>query len=270
MTTRVLCFDIGIKNLAWCVLEDAGNQTYKILGWDNVNILETEDNPTPKLVCSGCKAKPSFLHKDNLYCARHCPLTHPPLKDLNGNPCKTIPSANECKQLLQKKQEGGIPKKKEDVVKDLEKYFSLPIPKNMKPKHVMHQDLSLYHDGIRAMILKQKNLWSSCTLFCLENQPVLKNPTMKSIQMLLYASLRDIISTIIPIKLVHAGKKVQGKTKGDEGYKERKDGSETRAFEFLNGSSCAQPFPWTMQFTQAKKKSDLADALCMCLDACGA
>jgi hypothetical protein len=269
MATRVLCFDIGIKNLAWCVLEAADNQTYKILGWDNVNIMETEENATPKLVCSGCKAKPSFLHNDSLYCARHCPLTHPPLKDVDGNNCKTIPSANDCKALLQKKQ-GGIPKKIEDVVKELEKYFSLPIPKNMKPKSVMYQDLSLYHDGIRTMILKQKELWSTCTLFCLENQPVLKNPTMKSIQMLLYASLRDIISTAIPIKLVHAGKKVQGKTKGDEGYKERKDGSEARAFAFLNGSSCAQPFPWTMQFTQAKKKSDLADALCMCLDACGA
>lgn len=86
---------------------------------------------------------------------------------------------------------------------------------------------------------KHKELWSKCTLICLENQPAFKNPQMKSVQMLLFATLRDLLQPAPPpIQLVHAGLKVQGKTKGDEGYKERKLGSEDRATKFLNSGKC--------------------------------
>jgi hypothetical protein len=68
--------------------------------------------------------------------------------------------------------------------------------------------------------------------FLLENQPVLKNPTMKSVQILLFATLRDMLQPAPPVlKLVHAGKKVQVEAKGDEGYKDRKAASEAKVRE---------------------------------------
>ena len=57
---------------------------------------------------------------------------------------------------------------------------------------------------------------------------------------------------------------MQVEEKGDAGYKDRKSASEARVVKFLK----EQPQPqWDTKWAQAAKKSDLADALCMCLDA---
>ena len=90
---------------------------------------------------------------------------------------------------------------------------------------------------------------------------------MKSVQILLFATLRDMYQPSPPeLKLIHAKKKVEGVEKGDKGYKERKAGSEHRAAQFLHGSGLVGGAPWLKIWNAAKKKSDLADALAMCLD----
>jgi hypothetical protein len=65
------------------------------------------------------------------------------------------------------------------------------------------------------------------------------------------------------MRLVHAGKKVKVETTGDEGYADRKAGSEARAIAYCK----AKEPKWLPTITDAKKRSDLADALCMVLDA---
>ncbi len=67
------------------------------------------------------------------------------------------------------------------------------------------------------------------------------------------------------MRLVHAGKKTAGFVDdegGDAGYATRKAGSEARAFAFCEKEAPA----WLPVIRDAKKKSDLADALSMCLD----
>jgi len=70
-----------------------------------------------------------------------------------------------------------------------------------------------------------------------------------------------------PFKLVHAGVKVKGKETGDKGYKARKDGSEARTLEILDQPKLHEGRRWKDFFERHKKRSDLADAFCMCLDA---
>jgi hypothetical protein len=107
----------------------------------------------------------------------------------------------------------------------------------------------------------------------LENQPVLKNPTMKSVQILLFATLRDMLQPQPPpLKLVHAGKKVRGEETGDAGYKSRKDASEAKVASILQKGEAgpvgiAESAKWLQEFKSHSKKSDLADAFCMCWDA---
>jgi hypothetical protein len=114
--------------------------------------------------------------------------------------------------------------------------------------------------------MKNKELFSKCTTICLENQPVLKNPTMKSVQILLFATLRDILQPNPPIlKLVHAKVKVAATT-GDEGYAERKAGSEKRVTDFLQTTKIDQGQRWRNHLASYTKKNDLTDAFCMCLD----
>jgi hypothetical protein len=104
----------------------------------------------------------------------------------------------------------------------------------------------------------------------LENQPVLKNPVMKTVQMLLYATLRDAFLNsghpTIPFKLVHAGMKVKGKATGTAGYADRKKGSEDRTEAALVKTTVVRGAEWLAFFKGNKKRSDLADAFCMCLD----
>jgi hypothetical protein len=159
-----------------------------------------------------------------------------------------------------------VPTKKPQLLEELGKVFSMPIIKQ-KVSKAPDVGLADIHDSIRRLVVQQKALWSSCSTILLENQPVFKNPTMKSVQMLLFATLRDLLNQPPPaLKLVHAGKKVQGATTGDAGYKDRKAGSEARAEAALKSEAMVEAGPWQQVWLKAAKKSDLADALAMCLD----
>lgn len=271
----VLAFDIGIKNLAWCCLRFQEGK-YEFLGWDNYNLLSDSSNVdslSKKTPCVHCKAKGVYQHKEQLYCVRHSPL--PALRDLSGNLVKKLPVMEICKSILAAKTDVK-PKKKEDILEALKEYYALPLvlPKVTK---AMDTNLSDIHDSLRKLVLRHKDMWSGCSLICLENQPAFKNPTMKSVQILLFATIRDLLqpnpltstastASVPPLKLVHAGKKVLGAAKGDEGYKDRKAGSEARALAFLYVNTLTAPEAWRAVWEKASKKSDLADALCMCID----
>jgi hypothetical protein len=273
-STTILAFDIGIKNLAWCCLQKQGitpTPTYTVLGWDNVNLLEETSNlEKSDAKCLLCKVKGSYIHNENAYCARHAPAGYPALQDASGKLLKSIPAASVCKQLLQSKGVAKPPVKKDALIVELAKYYSMPVIKQ-KVKVGVDTNLTQIHDSLRNLVNNNSSMWKNCTTICLENQPAFKNPTMKSVQMLLFATLRDILQPSPPqIKLVHASKKVQGATKGDAGYAERKAGSEQRVLTFLQGpipSTCTNASAMATRFNGASKKSDLADALCMCLDA---
>jgi hypothetical protein len=267
--SRVLAFDIGIKNLAWCCLERNG-ESIKILGWDNYNLLSEGSNVTASkgVECPHCKAKATYSHGTTPTCVRHCPPTAPALRDASGNLLKKLPSVAIMKTLFQLARPGQkVPTKKSQLEDELGKVFSLPLTKQ-KVSKAPDVGLAELHDSMRRLVIQQKALWSTCNNILLENQPVFKNPTMKSVQILLFATLRDLLNQPPPtLRLVHAGKKVQGAATGDAGYKDRKAGSEARAEAALKSEALCEAGPWQQVWAKAAKKSDLADALCMCIDA---
>jgi hypothetical protein len=266
----VLAFDIGIKNLAWCCFQVRGEK-YTILGWDNYNLLSDESNVGGSKIkggkCNSCSLKAAYEGQGVQTCARHCVPGLPALRDLSGNLLKKIPTGKVIKELLVSKGVAKPPTKKADLDAELGKLYSLPILMK-KVSKAPDVGLSEIHNSIQKLVTKQKPLWSTCSLILLENQPVFKNPTMKSVQILLFATLRDLLQQPPPIlKLVHAGKKVKGVATGDAGYKDRKAGSEARVEAFLKNPKLISAESWAKVWTSATKKSDLADALSMCLDA---
>jgi hypothetical protein len=266
---RVLAFDIGIKNLAWCCLE-VQNQKATLLGWDNYNLLEDASNVGSKpntIKCYACSAKATYSTSTQQSCVRHCSPIHPALRDTSGNLLKKIPAVSDLKDILKGKGLEKVPSKKADLEVELAKMYSLPIQAK-KVSRAPDAGLTEIHTGIQTLVRQQSQLWSTCTLILLENQPAFKNPTMKSVQMLLFATLRDLLHSPVPqLKLVHAGKKVKGAEKGDAGYKDRKAGSEARAEQILQSPNLQTPASWRAIWSKAAKKSDLADALAMCVDA---
>jgi hypothetical protein len=266
---QILAFDIGIKNLAWCCLETDG-QTHKILGWDNYNLLSDSSNvgKSKKQGCSNCKAAGIYAPSNSelIFCSRHCPATQPPLRDASGNLLKKIPTIDGMKALLGSRGLIKIPGTKSKLVEELAKLYSLPIFVK-KVSKAPDAGLVEIHDSIRNLVFQNRQLWGACSLILLENQPAFKNPTMKSVQMILFATLRDMIPGPPALRLVHAGKKVQGVVKGDAGYKDRKAGSEARAAALLASSTLIDSAAAQKIWSSAAKKSDLADALAMCIDA---
>jgi len=276
MSKTILSFDIGIKNLAWCVTQQQQTgEVFQILGWGNYNLLEERETEGPAskgALCASCAAKAKYISQKGLSCGKHIPQTHPILKDLSGVALMKIPGAPVLKNLLQAKAVKPLPKGKDVMVEKLKEFYSIPAPK-IKVPHAAAIDISKIHDSLRNFVTNQlASFYGQLTEVRLENQPVLKNPVMKTIQILLFATLRDSIIeskkvTQVPtFKLVHAGMKVKGAVTGDKGYKARKDGSEARTLEVLGGGKFLKAAEWKTFFQAHKKRSDLADAFCMCLD----
>ncbi len=289
--SRVLAFDIGIRNLAWCAMERSHDSSargqalsttssqggggdisgYNVIGWDNYDLLAGQSASTAAnsvAHCAQCSAKATYETPRGIYCVRHCPLDKPALRDASGNLMKKLPSAAGMKSLLQSKGVAHPPKSKGDLLKKIQDYYAIPILK-AKVKKALDTELSVLHDSIRRFITANKPLFSSCSTILLENQPVLKNPTMKSVQILLFATLRDLLEPIPVLKLVHAKKKVEGVQTGDAGYQERKQGSEKRVQNLLESSKIHQASTWRQHLQKYAKKNDLTDAFCMCIDYIG-
>jgi hypothetical protein len=260
---RVLAFDIGIKNLAWCCGDLSGTTT--IRGWANENLISggTAEQDAASGKCISCKAKATYRHGDQVFCVRHC--VKPALRDLSGNLLKKIPSLAVLKGLAP----GEKFKNKDLAIENLRGKFSFPLEKSVVKK-VELEDL---HDGLRKVVLANRELFASCTEILLENQPAFKNPVMKSVQMMLFATLRDILGgpgqKPPKLRLVHAGRKTAGAKKGDEGYSDRKNASEERIVKGIAGGKillgCADGRDGSW-FSKQSKRSDLADCLCMVMD----
>lgn len=258
-TKRILSFDIGIKNLAYSVTE--GSTVHAV---ENCSIIDLPKQAT----CSRCGCTASFEHDTNIpTCKRHIPSSFPFL-------FKAVPKVAELAELCRK--HGCLPEKrtKEGYCMELRKKFSMPL--KQAKADVGANCIDTFHNGIRSFIKDRWHLFSTCTHVLIENQPAFKNPKMKTIQILLYASLREqfIRSSETHAKaaaapsfhLVHAKKKVQGAPKGDAGYAERKRGSEIRICTLIDSGKLNFSAHANKNWTETKKKSDMADTLCMCVD----
>lgn len=266
---RILAFDIGIKNLAWCCGDVSGSSTC-VQGWSNENLItgSTADEDVAKQTCSVCKKGSTNINAaGSLFCVRHCPL--PAFRTADGDLVKKAPSVAAMKIAATAfNATKADMKSKASLVAFLETRVCFPKPKAIAVKKV---ELEHIHDGLRAVILANRELFSSCDAILLENQPAFKNPVMKSVQMMLFASLRDLLigpakSVPPPVRLVHAGRKTVGATKGDEGYTERKNASETRVLQESGKGTLTFSCRDIAWFRAQSKKSDLADCLCMVMD----
>jgi len=271
---RILAFDIGIKNLAWCSAAITPTQT-TILGWANENLITggTADSDSVQNQCSLCKHKAGFVHArtSKAYCVKHCPPLTPALRDLSGTILKKIPKLDILKAIATRMDASKEDlKNKTTVLAFLQERLCFP---KVAATSVKKVELEAIHDGIRAVVLKHRDLFRTSTEILLENQPAYKNPIMKSVQMMLFATLRDVLQPSPPkVRLVHASRKTvaTATAKGDEGYADRKNAAENRVTEgFRKGSirmNCGdgRDSSW---FSSQAKKSDLADCLCMTMDA---
>ena len=256
----VIAFDIGIRNLAWCSYDTV---TKKINGWQNYDLVADSDVNTviEDSKCSIClKTKASFTTDNKIYCMKHSPK--PIYRDLSGNVIKNKLSHKELKELFKST------KSKKDLLEAFEKKYALPIEKKKTVKKAF--DMTSLHDSIRKFVIDSKDVFRKAQVIGLENQPVLKNPVMKTVQVLLFATLRDILQPTPPqLRLIHASKKTEETEvkdeieSGDAGYAKRKKAGVERVEKFLKEHDQGD---YNKFFNESKKQNDLADCCAMCLD----
>lgn len=231
---RISSFDIGIKHLAFSIIDIEGER-HSIVAWNVINVLsEIEES------CSieGCERS----------------ATHTCVADITPENDKTIVGC--CAKVK--------------CIKAFDaKYPPVSYPRTaIKKRHAVRQHslMELCHCILNSLE-RYKKLIITSDVIVLENQPVLKNPTMKSIQMFIFSYLlihgaKNIALFNARFKLnEYSGPEVDVSHKKTE-YAKRKALSVAYTKTIMNSERCSnggESSIWNVIFEGSKKKDDLAD-----------
>lgn len=282
MGTIHLGFDMGIRNLAFCLIRHEAEKRWAILAWDNVDLLSGGQSAQTARRCCACTSPAAWCNDAELWC-KACATGIRRKKTAIKIPTKVcIPSGTTVKELRDLAVQKGWDKKaKKDELLGLAKSAFLMPWKAPKATHPSLQNL-----------LKSMDLWldrmlptfAQASLIRLENQPVMKGPTMKSVQIMLFSLLGHRLSREYNwtgrLEFVHAGTKTRGVESSDsqciedppeisrtdesesKAYRDRKKTAESETERFLREHNDEV---WLKFFMERSKKSDLADAFLMAL-----
>ena len=207
---KYLSFDVGIKNLAYCSLNDKK----EILDWGIINL---DKNPICQcgLQKECCKSS-TFIVTDD-----------------NGD----------------------------------KKYSCTTHTKKYKKKKKMNNDRDIFNlSKIMINELNSKEDFLNHEIICIENQPALKNPTMKTVQMILYSYFMIEGATkdkpVEQVHMINARNKLKV-YKGPEvdcKFTDKYKKNKYLAVEYTKVMILEEEQQFIDLFTTCKKKDDLADA----------
>lgn len=272
----MLALDIGIKHLAYCCgtkirqidVSGASTNTVQINHWSMVNLTDLNDTAKPVCAHLGCGKPAKAKAPAGLVCGKHIAKGSQIFDEATGKPITKQPTIGQLQAFLRAKGldvKGGKPA----LMARVEAVATMPLVKKKSVMSFADNTCNL-HDAIAGWIERDWAKLQDVKDVYIEHQPVLKNPVMKTVQLLIFATLRCRFLTEgkqVAFHFVHAGKKVKGAAVGDAGYKDRKAGGELRVKEYLS------KFPlvgtqqdWLRWWSAQPKRDDLADTLCMLLD----
>lgn len=228
-----LAFDLGIKNLAYCLLKqhengssDCTKMNHTIIDWNNINLLEGGISSQSSNRCKGCNGPGHFKGEGAVWCKGCSTGIRRPKKSICKPTLVILPGCTNKKlpKLLDLRKLAGADYKKtsrEDVEKHLATLYLMPYipPKAKAPAmYEIYKNMSAWLDT-KLEDFKQANVIK------VENQPVLTNPVIKSVQMILFTLLWEKLTKNYGwkglIQFVHAKVKtekiVEDMTKGDDG-----------------------------------------------------
>lgn len=286
-TSVHLGFDMGIRNLAYCLMShtSAGGE-WTIEAWDNVDLLSGGVSAQDARRCIACSSPAAWedCSKKELWC-KACATGVRRKKTATRIP--TLP-ALPCGLTVKDLRPLGIEKgwadkktKKEDLLQKAATHYLMP----WRAPKATHPSLAHIRRQMDAWLDRMLPTFAKATLIRLENQPVMKGPTMKSIQMMLFTLLGHRLEREHAwrgeIVFVHAGVKTRSALDAEEepaieveatdadaeagkAYRARKKTAEVETLAALvaRGPTAAT---WKAWFEGRSKKSDLADAFLMAL-----
>jgi hypothetical protein len=289
----VLAFDLGIKNLAYALVHQDISGTI-IRAWNNIDLTAGGESSETSRRCKGCNGPAAWKSVEGLWCRgcatgirrKRTAVCRPAHTILVGAESGTLPKLPALRKLctgLENHKKAA----RDTVLAWLGDRFILP----WKAPKARNPSMTEIRRSISSWLTSMLPTFASATLIRLENQPVLKGPTMKSVQMILFTLLGERLERehawTGQIQFVHAGRKTakleveavpdmieeaEERTLTieeevtpvviDEGaaYRARKKATEEEVEKMLLGAGYEA---WKTFYDGQRKKNDLADALLM-------
>jgi len=260
----ILSFDVGIKNLAYCLFEYntlqgenlQNDKNYKILQWD---VIDLADTSVPVCQNDNCKHKAKYVKQKNYYCKPHAKkheffilpdesLKVSKIKKMNFSKLRQI--AEGYNLLLEMKS-----RKKTDYLEEILHYLETRSFELIQKKNT--NDFDLVSLGI-IMKKKFEELFEKYhfDVILIENQISPIANRMKCLQgmMTQYFIMKECEN----IEYVSSANKLKSFSKERMNYKQRKEFSIKTSIEILQTNKNIEK--WTEFFLKHKKKDDLSDS----------
>ena len=275
----VAAFDLGIKNLSYCVATfDISGNLLSIPRWANLNLLADGADSQSQTRCGPCsatssKSKPaSYRAPDGALLCKSCVkrYTAHPVLEIPGN-AKVV----EWRKWAATVGVGvGVGVKASKAVLQAQAATIRVMPYSPpKSKGVTLQQLLV---GMEACLTAELPHLAAASRIRIENQPCEFAPHMKSVQIMLFTLLDHRLRTETvggwngTIEFANASVKTRGTAAavggGAAGKRSRKLAAIGKVTEILRrgGDSTKEQAIW---WGSQVKQDDLADALLMCVDA---
>jgi len=204
---------MGIRNLAYCLMRHVGT-TWTILAWDNVDLLEGGASAQDSNKCA-CGGSAKWNDPSGVRWCAGCATGVRRKKTATVRPALSVlPCGVTVKDLRALAVDWPDAKKakKEDLVAYVSTRYLMP----WKPKKAMGVSLTILLRAMDTWLNSVLPTFASASLIRLENQPAMSNPTMKSVQIMLFTLLSHRLARehgwTGAIEFVHAGTKTKGAT----------------------------------------------------------
>jgi hypothetical protein len=160
---KLVSFDVGLRNLAYCVLEGTSRSDLRITGWDLIDVM-AEIGGLDKPLCIKCKKPACWVQNTTFVCTRHKPKNATPVKktDLNKK------SKEELMLLASPLNITGTTKK--ELVDNLYSHYSAGIWKRCVKSAKQGSVVDLA-PAIASSLKSRSKIWSNSDLIVFEQQP---------------------------------------------------------------------------------------------------
>jgi hypothetical protein len=205
---KILSWDVGIRNLAYCLMEKNNSGEIKILKWDVIDLIGEVPEIAQK--CEGhikkgnpCTRVAKWKTELGKFCNQHIS------DDIEKMPL--IPE-KKCCQTIGKKNVKGCQCKVFYQNKEDKTYYCKRHGKKINGLNIIKGELTNFE--LCKMITQKIEAipeLMDVDEVAIENQPTLKNPRMKTIQVMLFSQfvMRDINNRIKNVSYISATNKLK-------------------------------------------------------------
>lgn len=259
---QILSIDVGIKNLALCILEISQEKTmesdFNIIYWEIINLCDNENKRCSYLENNGnCSLMAKYTKNNRDYCTKHAKKSDYQLPSINLNRYKKLKIPELIKILEEYEIEYEKPILKGEIVKKIESFIEKKVLKTIDS--VKCKEISLIEIG--GNIRSNLDRLDLCKIdqVLIENQISTVAPRMSVIQGMLtqYFIMREI-KKIVYISGINKLKLFIGKEKTT--YGERKKLGIKVAKKILCQIKNKNKENWIELINKNKKADDLADS----------